>query len=148
MKLIVAAKVDPADRDYYDTVLSPLFRRHRIEFIGEVDDAGKDQVLGGAYAYLFPVNWPEPFGLTMVEAMATGTPVIAASRGSVPEVVEHGRTGFVTDTIDEMVAALDLVPALDRAECRRHVEDCFSVTRMADGYEEAYRAVITRRAER
>jgi glycosyltransferase involved in cell wall biosynthesis len=139
MRLVVAAKVDPVDRDYYESVVAPLFRRSQlVEFIGEVDDAAKDELLGGAYAYLFPIDWPEPFGLTMVEAMATGTPVIAMQRGSVPEVVADGETGFVCCSTDEMVAAVEQVARIDRRTCRRHVERHFSASRMADGYEAVY----------
>jgi glycosyltransferase involved in cell wall biosynthesis len=142
MRLIVAAKVDPADRDYYESVVAPLFRRSRlVEFIGEVDERARDQLLGGAYAYLFPIDWPEPFGLTMIEAMATGTPVIAMARGSVPEVVADGETGFVCDSLDEMVAAVERVASIDRLACRRRVERLFSVSQMVDGYEEIYTRV-------
>ncbi|HLF76977.1 MAG TPA: glycosyltransferase family 4 protein, partial [Dehalococcoidia bacterium] len=115
MRLVVAAKVDPADRDYYESVVAPLFRRSSlVEFVGEVDEKAKDELLGGAYAYLFPIDWPEPFGLTMIEAMATGTPVIAMARGSVSEVVADCETGFVCDSLDEMVAAVERVPLIDR----------------------------------
>jgi len=139
IRLVVAAKVDPADREYYETVVAPLFRRSRlVEFIGEVDEQGKDELLGGAYAYLFPIDWPEPFGLTMIEAMATGTPVIAMTRGSVPEVVADGETGFVCSSVEEMVAAVERIPEIDRMACRRRVEQLFSVRRMVDGYEEVY----------
>ncbi len=144
MRLVVAAKVDPADRDYYENVVAPLFRRSpRVEFVGEVDDAGKDELLGNAYAYLFPIDWPEPFGLTMAEAMATGTPVIAMARGSVPEVVSHGETGFVCRSTDEMVTAVERVSRIDRRACRRHVERHFSASRMADGYEAVYARLLT-----
>src|SRR5207249_5307792 len=118
-----AAKVDPLDQDYYENAIAPLVEDHSsIEFIGEVDERGKDEVLGGAYAYLFPIDWPEPFGLTMVEAMATGTPVIAYRAGSVPEIVDHGVTGYICDTFGAMVEAVPLVGELDRAECRAVVE--------------------------
>jgi glycosyltransferase involved in cell wall biosynthesis len=139
MRLIVAAKVDQAERDYYEAVIEPLFRSSRlVEFIGEVDERGKDELLGDAYAYLFPIAWPEPFGLTMIEAMATGTPVIATSCGAVPEIVADGETGFVCGSIEEMCEALEHVPALDRGACRGRVERLFSAARMADRYEEVY----------
>ena len=144
MRLVVAAKIDPADLDYYESVVAPLFRRSRlVEFIGEVDERGKDQLLGGAYAYLFPIDWPEPFGLTMIEAMATGTPVIAMARGSVPEVVADGETGFVCRSLEEMTAAVERVSGIDRRSCRLRVEQLFSVSRMADGYEAAYARLMT-----
>jgi glycosyltransferase involved in cell wall biosynthesis len=143
MRLVVAAKVDPADHEYYETVIAPLFRHSRlVEFVGEVDEKGKDELLGGAYAYLFPIDWPEPFGLTMIEAMATGTPVIAMARGSVPEVVADGETGFVCRTIDEMVAAVERADDIDRGACRQRVEQLFTASRMADGYEEVYRRLL------
>jgi glycosyltransferase involved in cell wall biosynthesis len=120
-------------------VIEPLFRSSRlVEFIGEVDERGKDELLGDAYAYLFPIAWPEPFGLTMIEAMATGTPVIATSCGAVPEIVADGETGFVCGSIEEMCEALEHVPALDRGACRGRVERLFSAARMADRYEEVY----------
>ncbi len=142
MPLRIAAKVDPADRDYFRHAITPLLRGPHVEYLGEIDEVHKDAFLGGAYAYLFPIDWPEPFGITMVEAMACGTPVIAMACGSVPEVVAHGRTGFVCRTLAEMIAAVAEVPRLDRRACRAHVAERFSVERMADGYEAVYRAVL------
>jgi glycosyltransferase involved in cell wall biosynthesis len=144
MKLVIAAKVDPVDQEYYESAIAPLIATHRdlIEFIGEVDERGKDELLGNAYAYLFPIDWPEPFGLTMVEAMATGTPVIASRNGSTPEVVQDGVTGFVCATLKEMIEAVPKIASLDRAACRAHVERCFSPAVMADGYETAYRRLL------
>jgi glycosyltransferase involved in cell wall biosynthesis len=148
MRLIMAAKIDPVDQEYYDYAIAPLIREHRdlIEFIGEVDEQAKNDLLGNAYAYLFPIDWPEPFGLTMVEAMATGTPVIASRNGSTPEVVEHGVTGFVCSTVKEMIEAVPRVASLDRAACRRRAERLFSPEVMASGYEEVYRRVSQHRA--
>jgi glycosyltransferase involved in cell wall biosynthesis len=141
MKLIIAAKVDPVDQQYYEHAIEPLIRRNsNVEFIGEVDERGKDELLGGAYAYLFPIDWPEPFGLTMVEAMATGTPVIAYRAGSVPEVIVDGVTGFICDTVTAMVEAVGRIPELNRADCRRHAERHFSAATMADRYEQVYAA--------
>ena len=144
MRLIIAAKIDAVDGDYWTSAIEPLVRANPglVEYIGEVDEVGKNQLLGGAYAYLFPIDWPEPFGLTMAEAMATGTPVVAFNSGSVPEVVEHGVTGFVCSTVDEMITAVGRVGSLDRAACRARVEARFSATVMADGYERAYRALL------
>jgi glycosyltransferase involved in cell wall biosynthesis len=143
MRLIIAAKVDAIDADYYEHAIAPLIRRNRglVEYIGEVNEREKDELLGGAYAYLFPIDWPEPFGLTMVEAMATGTPVIATNVGSVPEVVVNGVTGVVCDSLREMIDAVSRVGDLDRAACRRHVEERFSPQAMAEGYERVYAAV-------
>ena len=144
MKLVIAAKVDSVDQDYYDQVIAPRIRANPdlVEFIGEVDERDKDTLLGNAYAYLFPVDWPEPIGLTMVEAMATGTPVIASRNGSTPEVVRDGETGFVCSTFKEMIEAVPKVASLDRAACRRHVERHFSPEAMADGYETIYHQVL------
>jgi glycosyltransferase involved in cell wall biosynthesis len=144
MRLVIAAKVDAVDEEYYRHAIAPQIAANSglIEFVGEVDERGKDALLGGAYAYLFPVDWPEPFGLSMAEAMATGTPVIASRVGSVPEVVEDGVTGFVCDSLSQMTAAVARVGELDRAACRRRVEERFSPAAMADGYERAYAALL------
>lgn len=144
MPLKIAAKVDPADRLYFEHAIKPLLDDPLVEFVGEIDEQAKDEFLGNAYAYLFPIDWPEPFGITMIEAMATGTPVIAMNRGSVPEVVEHGVTGFVCTTMGEMVAAVERVPELSREACRRHVEERFSAAKMTDDYEVIYRGMVTR----
>ncbi len=145
MPLVIAAKVDPADRDYYEHAIAPLIHNSPlVEFIGEVDEHQKDELLGHAYAYLFPIDWPEPFGLTMVEAMATGTPVIAYRTGSVSEIVVDGVTGFSCATVHDMVEAVERVRTLDRRACREHVERHFSAATMAAGYEAAYRALIER----
>jgi glycosyltransferase involved in cell wall biosynthesis len=143
MQLLIAAKVDAADREYYEHAIAPLIRGYPLaEYVGEVDERQKDRLLGGAFAYLFPIDWPEPFGLTMVEAMATGTPVIAYRAGSVPEVVVDGVTGFICDSFRDMVDAVAQIPRIDRRACRAHVERCFSAAAMANGYEHAYAALI------
>jgi glycosyltransferase involved in cell wall biosynthesis len=145
-RLILAAKVDPEDESYYREEIAPLLRRSpHVEFIGEVNEAQKDALLGGAYAYLFPIDWPEPFGLTMVEAMATGTPVIAWAHGSVPEVVDDGVTGFICTSMEQMVEAVDRVPEIDRHACRAYAEARFAPGVMAAGYERLYE-VLTRGA--
>lgn len=147
MPLRIAAKVDPTDRDFFTTVIAPLLKRPGVEYLGEIDEAQKNDFLGNAYAYLFPIDWPEPFGITMVEAMACGTPVIAAARGSVPEVVADGETGFVCRSTEEMIAALERVSQIDRRACRRWVAERFSVEHMADGYEAVYRRVLEARPQ-
>jgi glycosyltransferase involved in cell wall biosynthesis len=139
LPLRIAAKVDAADRDYYERVVVPLLDHPLIEFVGEIGDAEKSAFLGGARALLFPIDWPEPFGLVMLEAMACGTPVIARPCGSVPEVVWQGVNGFVAESVAELVAAVGRLETIDRAECRRHFERHFSVTRMVDRYEALYR---------
>jgi glycosyltransferase involved in cell wall biosynthesis len=147
MRLIIAAKVDPLDQAYYDDTIAPLIDDSPlVEYVGEVNEGQKDTLLGGAYAYLFPIDWPEPFGLTMVEAMATGTPVVAYRAGSVPEVIVDAVTGFVCDSLRSMVDAVPLVGSLDRRACRDRVAHWFSAEAMADGYEQAYAAVLGRSA--
>jgi glycosyltransferase involved in cell wall biosynthesis len=132
--LRIAAKVDRPDRDYFDTVVRPLLDHPLVEFLGEVSDRDKEALLGGALAMLFPVDWPEPFGMVVIEALACGTPVVARRRGSVPELVDEGRTGFVCETEDEMVAALGRIGSIDRATCRAEFERRFSAEAMVDGY--------------
>jgi glycosyltransferase involved in cell wall biosynthesis len=144
LPLKIAAKVDPNDRPYFEREIRSRLDHPLIEFIGEIGDDAKAAFLGGALALLFPIDWPEPFGLVMIEALACGTPVIARPAGSVPEVLAPGRTGFVADTLDELVDAVKRVDTLDRAVCRRHVEEHFSVGRMADRYEAVYQHLITR----
>jgi len=142
--LKVAAKIDPADREWAEAHFLPLLGTPAVEYLGEVDEQQKAELLGGALALLFPIDWPEPFGLTMVEAMACGTPVIAFPGGSVDEVVAHGVTGLVcrTRTVEEMVAAVRQIERLDRAACRRRVEQYFSSRVMAQHYEAVYRQVV------
>jgi len=141
-RLIIAAKLDTSDMDYYESIVLPILRDPQVDYVGEVGEQGKDELLRGAHALLFPLDWPEPFGLAMVEAMATGTPVIALERGAVPEVVVDGKTGFICHSLDEMVSAVDRVSSLDRLDCRLHVERCFSVERMAREYPEFYEAAL------
>jgi glycosyltransferase involved in cell wall biosynthesis len=145
LPLKVAAKIDASDREYAERVVAPLLDNPLVDFIGEIDDDSKAAFLGGARALLFPIDWPEPFGLVMIEAMACGTPVIARPCGSVPELVDEGRTGFVGDTIDDLVDAVKRIDTIDRAECRRHVERRFSVSRMADDYETLFRRAASAR---
>lgn len=137
--LKLAAKVDPVDQEYFEAAVRPWLDHPLIEFLGEVDDVQKRAFLGGARALLFPIDWPEPFGLAMIEAMAAGTPVIAWRNGSVPEVVDPGVTGFIVESIDQAVEALDRLSALDRLNVRRRFEHRFAVERMADDYLALYR---------
>ena len=139
--LRIAAKVDRVDVDYYESVIAPLIDGRHVEYLGELGDEDKSVLLGGARALLFPVAWPEPFGLAMTEAMACGTPVLALDVGSIPEVVADGVTGFIGASVDELVQVADRVEQLDRQACRTRVEDCFSSGAMADGYEAVYRAL-------
>ena len=142
--LKIAAKVDKADLDYYNEKIKRLLKGPGVEFIGEIDDRDKGEFLGRAIALLFPIDWPEPFGLVMIEAMANGTPVIAFRRGSVPEIIDEGVTGFVVDGTDAAVAAVPRVTALDRRGVRRCFEERFSVERMARDYIELYDDVLQR----
>jgi len=138
MKLKVAAKVDRADQDYYDREIRPLLGAGHVEFIGEINDAQKPDFLSGAHALLFPIDWPEPFGLVMIEAMACGTPVIAFNRGSVPEVMDDGVSGFVVEDEAGAIAALGRLGELNRARVRQQFERRFTARRMAEDYVEAY----------
>ena len=142
MPLKIAAKVDRVDREYFEQVVKPQLDHPLIEFIGEIGHSEKNEFLGNAYAVLFPVNWPEPFGLVMIESMACGTPVIAYPCGSVPEVMEHGVTGFVVNNQTDAVAALACIPQLDRARVRMRFERRFSATRMASDYLAVYQRLL------
>jgi glycosyltransferase involved in cell wall biosynthesis len=140
MPLRVAAKIYPEERPYYERAIEPLLRASPwVEFVGEVGGASKDAFLGGAFALLFPIAWEEPFGLVMIEAMACGTPVVAFRRGSVPEVMVDGLTGFVVDDVEEAASAVGRVAGLGRAGCRRAFEERFGAARMADDYLAVYR---------
>ncbi len=143
--LKIAAKIDKVDQEYYQTVVRPLMDHPLVEYVGEVNEQEKNELLGGALGLLFPIDWPEPFGLVMVEAMACGTPVIAFPLGAVPEVMRDGVTGFVVRDVDEAVAAVARLPEIDRAACRRHFEERFSARRMAQDYLAVYRRMIEER---
>jgi glycosyltransferase involved in cell wall biosynthesis len=139
MKLKIAAKVDNADKEYYDSKIKPLIQGNsNVEFIGEINDAQKPAFLSGAHALIFPIRWPEPFGLVMIEAMACGTPVVAFNHGSVPEVIDPGVTGFIVNDIDEAVAAAGKVHTLDRARVRATFDRRFTARRMAQDYVDLY----------
>jgi glycosyltransferase involved in cell wall biosynthesis len=142
MEIKIAAKVDPVDREYFEAVIAPLLREPLVEYVGEVGEREKNEFLGQAYALLFPIDWPEPFGLVMAEAMACGTPVIAYRRGSVPEIIEEGVTGFIVDDMEEAVRAAEQIPTLDRWRCRRRFEERFSATRMARDYLASYQRLV------
>jgi glycosyltransferase involved in cell wall biosynthesis len=139
--LKIAAKIDAADREYYESKVKPLLNDPLIEFVGEIGEPEKSDFLGNAYAHLFPIDWPEPFGLVMIEAMACGTPTIAFRCGSVPEVIDDGVTGFVVETVEEAVARLEKIPDLNREKCRRVFEKRFSVSRMVRDYLEIYERI-------
>ena len=141
LPLKMAAKVDAVDERYFHEVVEPLLGPG-VEFIGEINERQKTTFLGEARALLFPIDWPEPFGLTMIEAMACGTPVLAFRHGSVPEIIDHGVTGIVVDGMDEAAAALPQVLALDRRKVRERFEQRFSATRMARDYARLYHSML------
>jgi len=136
--LKIAAKVDKPDREYFAQVIEPMLGEPSVEFLGEVSEPEKNELLGQAYALLFPIGWPEPFGLAMIEAMACGTPVVAYPCGSVPEVVDEGKTGFIVSSEEEALEALGKIESLNRLACRRVFEERFSSDRMAREYSAVY----------
>jgi glycosyltransferase involved in cell wall biosynthesis len=143
VRLKIAAKVDPADRVYFESEIEPLLDNPLIEYVGEIGEADKPRFLGEAMALLFPIDWPEPFGLVMIESLACATPVIARPCGSVSEIITPGRTGFLAHSLDEIVEALRNLDRLDRAECRREAEARFSAERMVDDYDAVYERLVT-----
>lgn len=148
MPLKIAAKVDKVDEEYFISRIKPLLDHPLLEFVGEIDEEQKDQFLGGAAALLFPVDWPEPFGLVMIEALACGTPVVAFARGSVPEIMRDGLSGFVVETVDQAAAAVPRALALPRERCRAYFEDRFTASRMAAAYVRIYEKMIARERTR
>ncbi len=139
--LKIAAKVDKVDREYFEREIEPLLDTSLIEFIGEIGEHEKNEFIGGALAMLFPIDWPEPFGLVMIESFACGTPVVAFRCGSVPEVMRDGVSGFVVESIDEAVDAVHRIDSLDRRVCRAYFDERFTVERMAEDYLEVYEAL-------
>lgn len=144
--LRVAAKVDAADRAYFEREIRPLMGHPLVHFVGEVDDARKNGLLGGARALLFPIDWPEPFGLVVIEALACGTPVVAYGCGSVPELLEDGITGFIVHDQPQAIAAARRVGQLERRRCRQAFEQHFTATAMAWRYLAVYRSLVARHA--
>ena len=142
LPLHIAAKVDRADRVYFETVVQPLLDDPLIKYVGEIGDDGKSEFLGNALALLFPIDWPEPFGLVMIEAMACGTPVIAYDRGAVPEVVQHGVSGFIVDSEEQALQAIGRVGQLDRRAIRTSFERRFAAKAMARAYVDVYSGLI------
>jgi glycosyltransferase involved in cell wall biosynthesis len=142
-RLILAGKVDAADVEHVRTTIEPHLDGERIRYIGEVDGETKRDLLARADALLFPIEWEEPFGLVMVEALASGTPVVGFRRASVPEVVDDGKTGFIVDDVEAMAEAIGRVGELDRGECRKAAETRFTVRRMVDDVETMYEAILS-----
>jgi glycosyltransferase involved in cell wall biosynthesis len=145
LPLKMAGKVDVVDRDYFEQAIQPHIDGEQIEFQGEANHAQKSELMGNAIATLFPITWREPFGLVMAESMTVGTPVIAINMGSAPEVIVHGKTGFLCDSVEECIAAIDRIPELNRYDCREHAAKHFSVKQMVDGYEAVYQQILTDR---
>lgn len=148
VKLIMAGHLDRENAPFFDKEIKPLLEPGRIEYIGELNQKNKNVFLGSGKALLYPANWEEPFGLIMIEAMATGTPVIAFRRGAVPEVVKNGKTGFVVKTVEGMARAIKKIDAIRREDCREHVLKNFTIQRMVDDYEAIYYELISRHGKK
>jgi glycosyltransferase involved in cell wall biosynthesis len=146
LPLKIAAKVDRVDEEYFHTVIEPLLEQPGIDYVGEIDDRAKSKFLGGARALLFPIDWPEPFGLVMIEAMACGTPVLAFNRGAVAEVIDTGVTGYVVESVGEAICKIGSVLALDRGQVRRRFEERFAAPRMTRDYLGIYASLIEKQA--
>jgi glycosyltransferase involved in cell wall biosynthesis len=144
MPLKIAAKVDRADETYFRQVIAPLLCSRSVQFIGEIDEREKVRFIGDAQALLFPIDWPEPFGLVMIEAMACGTPVLAFDRGSVREVIDNGVSGIIVNSVTEAIAAVRAVTCLDRRAVRRCFEQRFTAKRMAGQYVRLYAELTAR----
>jgi glycosyltransferase involved in cell wall biosynthesis len=144
MQLKIDAKVDAPDREYFERVVAPLLDDPQVEFVGEVGEREKNQLIGNAHALLFPIDWPEPFGLVMIEALACGTPVVAFRGGSVQEILEPDRTGFIVEDSEQAIAALARVGEIERRRCREAFEQRFSAARMARDYVALYEAIASR----
>lgn len=146
LPLKVAAKVDPVDQEYFETSIAPLFEADYVDFVGEIGEREKQSFLGNARALLCPIDWPEPFGLVLIEALACGTPVIAFPHGSIPELIDDGVSGFVVDTVEAAVEAVHRLPELSRRTCREVFEDRFTAARMAQDYLRVYEGVLAQRS--
>jgi glycosyltransferase involved in cell wall biosynthesis len=144
MKLLIAAKIDVVDRDFYLHDVKPLLTRGKAEYVGELGNREKKQLLKNAYALVNPITWNEPFGLVMVESQACGTPVVAFNRGAAAELIAHGKTGFVVKNETDMLSALKKIPAIKRMNCRLRVEKKFAVKHMVDGYEAVYNKILAK----
>ncbi len=142
VKLIMAAKIDTADQAFYTEKVAPLIDGKQIQFIGEVDHAGKVELLGNSLGLIAPIQWEEPFGLFFIEAMACGTPVITMNRGSAPEIIIDKKTGFICDTIEQATIAISHISTINRQVCFDHIQANFSAKTMAENYVNAYQCII------
>ncbi|MGZ6046525.1 MAG: glycosyltransferase, partial [Isosphaeraceae bacterium] len=140
--LKIAARVDPADDVYFRQTVEPYLKHPLVEWLGQINEQAKVELLAGARALLMPIDWDEPFGLSFIEALASGTPVIARPRGSLPEIVVHGLHGFLAETEDQLVASVLQVDSIDRTTCRKWALERFSAKRMASDYEDAYMQLV------
>jgi glycosyltransferase involved in cell wall biosynthesis len=148
MPLKIAAKIDRVDKNYFDLVIAPLLRNSLVEFVGEIGEREKDEFLGNAYALLFPIDWPEPFGLVMIEAMACGTPVVAYRGGAVAELVEHGHNGFIVEGLEDAGETVRHIAQLSRKRCCEVFEQRFTARRMANDYVRVFERLIRRNQEK
>lgn len=144
LPLIIAAKLEDADKPYFQEYIEPFLSK-QVRWIGEVDEAERNKLMSRAMCFLHPITWEEPFGLTLIESMACGCPVVAFGRGSIPEIIQNRKTGFVVHDIVEMIAAVKNIGKIDRMRCRRYSLRNFSAGRMADNYEEIYRKIVQER---
>jgi glycosyltransferase involved in cell wall biosynthesis len=144
-RLKMAGKIDVIDAEFFESEIAPHLDGKQIQFLGEINNAEKAELLGNASVALFPITWQEPFGLVMIESMAAGTPVIAMNMGAVPEVIAHGETGFVCQSYEEMAEMIPHALEISRFQCRQHVENNFSVAQMVNGYEKVYQKIIQQR---
>jgi glycosyltransferase involved in cell wall biosynthesis len=142
LKIRIAAKIDRADQEYYDKEIKHLFSQPHVEFLGEIGEREKGELLRDAIAMLFPIDWREPFGMVLIEALACATPVIAFNRGSVPEIITNGKTGYIVENIDEAVTALQRIHEINRTECRRTFDNRFSAATMAKNYLKLYEKLV------
>ncbi len=147
VKIKIAAKIDVADRDYYERHIKDLMKHPLVEYVGEVDDRQKNELIGRAMALMMPIDWPEPFGLTAIEALACGTPVIARPCGALPEIVVDGKVGFLRWELEELAEAIKKVDSIDRKACREHFLRYFTVERMVDQYEALFNSIVEKRKE-
>ena len=143
LPLKMAAKVDPADRAYFERVVEPLLDHPLVEFVGEITDAQKSEFIGNAIGLVCPYDWPEPFGLVLIESLACGTPVLAYRRGSIPELIDHGATGFISENLDEMVSQVEKLVTIDRRRCRQVFDERFTAQRMTNDYVKIYQQLMT-----
>lgn len=141
-ELIIAAKLDKADNDYFNQYVAPLLYSNKIRWVGEVDDKERNKLMSQALCMLHPITWAEPFGLTIIEAMATGCPVIAFNKGSIPEIIADEKTGFIVEKEKDMIKVISKVNSISRRRCRQHVEKNFNLKRMVDGYEKLYYEIV------